>query len=71
MSAKRSLPLFSLSFWSLALCGLLVFIGNLLGIGGNHQFIFPQVDDAIGLLATSFLLGALGCIPFFFQTNRK
>ncbi len=53
--------------WSFALCGLLTLLGNLLGFASNRQWIFPRVEEPVGLLATSFLLLAIGMIPFLFR----
>lgn len=53
--------------WSFAFCGLLTLAANLLGLAGARQWIFPRIEHPMGLLTTSFLLLAIGMLPFIFR----
>lgn len=68
---KQRFPMLSAFTLSFALCGLLTLAGNLLGLATKRQWIFPKVDDPMGLLTTSFLLLSIGLFPFLFRRNPR
>lgn len=65
-SSTSRLSLYTAAFWTFAGCGAATAVGNLLKIAHPQGWIFPQVDNLAGLLATSTLLFALGSIPLLF-----
>lgn len=63
---KPIITLYSLVPWSLSACGLLITLGNLLGLTDLLVPIFPEVTNIGSLLATSLLLFSLGLVPLLF-----
>lgn len=56
----------SLFFFILAASGFLVVAGNLMGIAAGSRLV-PVVDNPPGLMTTTLILFALGCLPVFLR----
>ncbi len=56
----------SLFFFILAASGFLVVVGNLTGIAAGSGLV-PAVDNLPGLMSTTLVLFALGCVPVFLR----
>lgn len=56
----------SLFFFILAASGFLVVVGNLIGVAARSPLV-PVVDNLPGLMSTTLVLFALGCLPVFLR----
>ncbi|MCC5805050.1 MAG: hypothetical protein JJU00_01865 [Opitutales bacterium] len=57
----------SLFFLILAVSGFLVVVGNLAGIAAGSRLL-PVVDNLPGLMSTTLVLFAAGCLPVFLRS---